>query len=106
MRTKNTLSHAEFYRLCEWTKTADFTGVHTLNDAASFASRCLSIIVPASTMGNAIEATGKVLPPRLTSEAGKKRDRVAVLANELIALMQSLDREPSEQLLSISRTPN
>ena len=96
--TKHQTSHAEFYRLCEWIKTADFTGVHTMTGAADFAAQAVGFPVPVSAIHSAMQATGAKLP---TTKQQPKRDRVQIVAIELAGLMRELGKEPSAALLSV-----
>ena len=96
--TKHQTSHAEFYRLCEWIKTADLSGVHTYTAAAQLASKHVGFPVPVTAIQNAMEATGVKLPEPPQKQP---RDRTQIVARELANLLRELGKEPSEDLLSI-----
>lgn len=96
--TKHQTSHAEFYKLCVWVKTADFAGVHTMTAAADVAAKAVGFPVPISAIQRAMQATGAQLP---TPSRKEQRDRVHVLATELVNLMRELGKEPSAALQSI-----
>lgn len=96
--TKHQTSHAEFYKLCEWVKTADLTGVETMTAAAGVATKAVGFPVPISAIQSAMQATG-AQPPTPSRKA--QRDRVHVLATELANLMRELGKEPSAALQSI-----
>jgi len=99
---RNHLTHAQFYQLCEWIKTANLDGVHNRPEAAKRASAGLGFEVSDSSVGKAMEATGIELTPAPASNLAR-RDRTHILARELVALLRDLGKEPSAELLSITQ---
>lgn len=101
------LSHAQFYRLCEWLKEANqagahvnLTGVHTKTALARKASAALSLSISEFSIGNALEATGLVLENASPTSGGGK-SRVRIVAGELVSLLRELGRDPSPDLLAV-----
>lgn len=97
---KHQTSHAEFYRLCEWMKTADLTGAFTYAAVVELAKKHLTFIVTMNSVQNAMEAVGVKLPERPPAES-TKRDRTQILARELAGLLRELGKDPSDDLMSI-----
>ncbi len=93
-------SHIEFYKLCEWIKTANLNGVHTISRCMELATSALGFPVPYTAIQSALEAAGIKLPDRPGVEMSK-RDRTQILAKELASLLRELGKEPSEDLISI-----
>lgn len=94
------LSHIEFYKACEWLKTADLDSrPMTPGQLAVVASTALGFTVPESQVGQCLEAVGlKLVPPTI-----KVKDAVRYLSRELLALMKELGKEPSKELLAMSQ---
>lgn len=101
--TRSALSHADFYRLCEWLKSSTLEGLHTLADAAKAAGDALTLEIGASTVSNALEAVGKTLPDRPAASPANRGDRTAIVARELENLLRELGKEPSAALLAVAR---
>lgn len=100
--TRSALSHADFYRLCEWLKSSTLEGLHTLTDAAKAAGDALTLEIGASSVSSALEAVGKTLPER-TSTPANRGDRTAVVARELENLLRELGKDPSAALMAVAR---
>ena len=104
------LSHAQFYRLCEWVRTADadgkpvnLKGVHSKAALARRATEALKFQVSEHSVGSALDATGLVLVTAAgrAHQGSGKHDRVRVVARELAALLRELGKEPSEALMVV-----
>ena len=105
------LSHAQFYRLCEWIRTTDaegqhvnLMGVYTRTALARRASDALQTPISEHSIGNALETVEVNLPktPNTTQANSSTHDRARVVARELAALMRELGKEPSEALKLIA----
>lgn len=94
-------THIEFFKLCEWLKITNLTGVYTIPRCMELATPALGFPVPYTAIQSALEATGIKLPERPANEPAQKRDRTHILAKELAALLVELGKEPSADLLSI-----
>lgn len=94
----NRLTHAEFYKLCEWLKTAKFN-LPARELAAQAAAELPNPKVGAANVTAAAEALnitiGEVRRRRVPGE------RVDIVARELANLMRELGKEPSKDLLSV-----
>lgn len=99
---RTNLSHAQFYRLCEWIKNADLTGCHTKREAARRAATGLGFDVSDSSIGNALETTGVEL--QAPEGAGKRRDRSVIVARALVEFMKQLGTTPPDDLVRVSRS--
>lgn len=96
---RTTITHAQFYSLCEWLKAADLTGFTSRIDVAKKASQALGFDVVYSSMTSAFEATGVEL------QGVKKRcDRNAVVARALVDLMKSLGVTPPDDLVRVAQS--
>lgn len=97
--TMNRLTHAQFFKLCEYVKT--ISDMRQFATKSAFAKHCsdeLNMAVVATTAVDALEATGraweKSREPRL--------DDCTHVARELAQLMRELGKEPSQLLLEIA----
>ncbi len=97
---KRQTSHIEFFKLCEWVKNADLSGISTFVGCAELASKDVGFPVPPGAIHSALEVTGIKLPER-KANGGGKRDRTQILARELASLLRELGKEPSAELMSI-----
>lgn len=96
---KRQTTHLQFFQICEWIKTADISGIFTINQCAEKAQAACGFPVPPSAIESAIKATGVKLPCR--PDSAGKRDRVQVVAKELADLMRHLGQTPSADLMSV-----
>jgi len=99
---KRQTTHLEFFKLCEWIKTADIAGVYTFTRCAELASAVMKFQVPVTAIQSALEATGRKLEQRPVDVP--KTDAQQVIASELCKLMASLGHEPSPELRSIAKS--
>ena len=94
----NRLTHAEFYKLCEWLKTAKLN-LPARELAAQAAAELPNPKVGAANVTAAAETLnitiGEVRRRRVPGE------RVDIVARELANLMRELGKEPSKDLLSV-----
>lgn len=99
---KRQTTHLEFFKLCEWMKTANLAGVYTFTRCAELASPVMGFPVPVTAVQSALEATGRKLEQRPIEVP--KTDAQQVIASELCKLMASLGHEPSPELRSIAKS--
>lgn len=102
-KVQHQTTHVEFYTLCEWCKTADFSGAHTLSTASERASKAMSFAVSNHTIQNALRTVGITLPDPPVTPAIRKDGNVAILAREMVSLMRELGKDIPADLLAISQ---
>lgn len=95
----NKLKSAEWYHLHKWTETASLEGMFSYTDVARAASVALDRTISASSMQTAMETVGVRLP--VAPPSAEPKDRVRVVARELMALLRELGKDPSPELVSI-----
>lgn len=100
---RNTLTHAQFYALCEWIKTANLKGVCTKVEAARRATAGLGFDISDHSIGGALEATGMELDKPELANSTKRRDRSVIVARALMDLMRQLDVAPPEDLVRVAQ---
>lgn len=99
-RVTHQTTHAEFYKLCEWCKTADFAGAFTFAAASERASKAMGFAVSTFTVQNALQTVGVTLPTPPATSSGRA---TTVLARELVALMTELGRAVPEDLRNLAK---
>lgn len=100
--TKSQLSHQQFFKLCEWTKTANFKGVHFFAEASRRATAGVGFSVSDGAIKNALEATGIKLEPA-PNRPVQKADGMRILARELVAMMEDLGRPVPDDLAALAK---
>ena len=96
------ISHAQFFHLCDWLRTADLSSLHTKWRVAERATEALGFLVSESAVTNALEATNVVLPD--APATATRRDRSVILARSLMELMNNLGYTPSPELVSVANS--
>lgn len=101
--TRTVLSHTQFYQLCHWMSTADLQECRTKPDVAKAASKALGFPLSESSIGNALEATGKKLTPADPNPT-VRRDRSVIVARALVDLMKNLGYTLPTDLVAVSQS--
>lgn len=85
------LSHVDFYRVCEWVKAQTLATVPNLEALAMLAGQWLQSAVPEDEMKLVMSTIGISEPPHWSEPT----DPQAILARELLTVMKKLGEEPS-----------
>jgi hypothetical protein len=99
--TKVQVTHAQFFKLCEWLKTADISTRFSYVEVARLASETLQFGVSPYAAENAMNTLEMKLVERPRSTSPDK-DRVRILARALSDLMAELGKEVPADLLAIT----
>ena len=100
---QNRLTQVQFFKLCEWVKSAKLEGHYTSASLAQAAPVATLGFTPiADHVSNALKATGIELP-KSPAPARALHDRTQLLAQEMVDFMREFGKEPSANLLAISR---
>ncbi|WP_103018142.1 hypothetical protein [Alicycliphilus denitrificans] len=85
------LSHVDFYRVCEWVKAQNLATVPNLEALAMLAGQWLQSAVPEEEMKLVMDTIGVREPPHWAEPTNPQ----AILARELLTVMKKLGEEPS-----------
>ena len=102
--TKNMLSYEQFWALCNWMKDAEARLKNdSMHSASQKATANLWFPVTLYKIQKARDLTKLPLFPPRGSEIGKSRDRLPVLAGELIKVLDALGMPASDDLIFIAK---
>lgn len=87
------LSHAEFYKLCEFIKSQKSPIVASYTGLAMKASQELGFNVPANAVKNAIKSTGvSFVPSAKRVQNFKGADRIVRLASAILGVVETVEQ--------------
>lgn len=103
-KSKNVLTHAQFYQLCNWLKEQDLdkAKIYTMTQLCHVARTALGSPVSPNSIGVAMSELKIELPKRPimdTSFAGN--DRIRVIAKVLVDVLNKLGEEVPPELNAI-----